>query len=420
MRGPFDTGRRGRAVVRASPAGPHPRLHPAPAAARDRARHRPGAHALPAAAGSTSPPARSARGGPACWPWSTSSRGSRSRPARGRSPSSRRGSRATNTAGSRTCATPASSCGGGCRRAPPIADATAPAGLGHAVAGHAGDLRPPRGPSLAPARRAGRCGAGRARPRRGARRARRPATGTGPCSTPSCAAPPDRLPVEVEEGLWDLVARGHRDRRRVPGRALVALGPPGVEVGASATSNGCAPGLRRAPTRREGGEGRWALLPAWRTPTTTRPRNAGRTGGRTAAGALGRRLLGPHGPREPGRAVARGGVGAAPARSPRLRAGRPLRDRLRRRAVRRCPKRSTSCAASGAANAAGRSCGSTPPTRSTWWASSSPGRASRPCARTRSPIATARPWRATTRAAAHRWPTPPGRGAGARGGSTSA
>ncbi|MHB8680927.1 MAG: Lhr family helicase, partial [Acidimicrobiales bacterium] len=69
-----------------------------------------------------------------------------------------------------------------------------------------------------------------------------------------------RLPVEVEEGLWDLVARGivtadgfqavrsllsarqawnRRHRQEVHRRA----------------------GGRRAPTLRQGGEGRWALLP---------------------------------------------------------------------------------------------------------------------------------------------------------------
>ena len=164
-----------------------------------------------------------------------------------------------------------------------------------------------------------------------------------------------RLPVEVEEGLWDLVARGHRHRRRVPGRALAALGTPERGSGASATSSGCALGARRAPTLARGGRGTLgaaAHVPARRA-TTIRPGDAGRAGGRAAAGPLGRGLLGPHGAREPGPAVARGGVGAAAARGTRPRARRPLRHRLRPASSTRCPRPSTSCGGSGAASAHG-------------------------------------------------------------------
>jgi len=70
-----------------------------------------------------------------------------------------------------------------------------------------------------------------------------------------------RLPVEVEEGLWDLVARG----------IVTADGFQAVRSLLSAREawrrrhrqeQRMRIGARRAPTWREGGEGRWALLPA--------------------------------------------------------------------------------------------------------------------------------------------------------------
>jgi ATP-dependent helicase Lhr and Lhr-like helicase len=70
-----------------------------------------------------------------------------------------------------------------------------------------------------------------------------------------------RLPVEVEEGLWDLVARG----------LVTADGFQAVRALLSARQSfrrrqrheqRLRAGIRRAPARREGGEGRWALLPA--------------------------------------------------------------------------------------------------------------------------------------------------------------
>jgi ATP-dependent Lhr-like helicase len=69
-----------------------------------------------------------------------------------------------------------------------------------------------------------------------------------------------RLPVEVEEGLWDLVARG----------IVTADGFQAVRSLLSARDSWrrrqrheqrLRTGARRAPTWREGGEGRWALLP---------------------------------------------------------------------------------------------------------------------------------------------------------------
>jgi ATP-dependent Lhr-like helicase len=69
-----------------------------------------------------------------------------------------------------------------------------------------------------------------------------------------------RLPVEVEEGLWDLVARG----------IVTADGFQAVRSLLSARQawkrrqrheQRLRTGVRRSPTWREGGEGRWALLP---------------------------------------------------------------------------------------------------------------------------------------------------------------
>ena len=47
----------------------------------------------------------------------------------------------------------------------------------------------------------------------------------GACFRPELATLAGRLPAEVDEGLWDLVARGIVDRRRLLGRAVAALGP---------------------------------------------------------------------------------------------------------------------------------------------------------------------------------------------------
>ena len=77
-----------------------------------------------------------------------------------------------------------------------------------------------------------------------------------------------RLPVEVEEGLWDLVARG----------IVTADGFQAVRSLLSARQawkrrqrheQRLRAGVRRAPTWREGGEGRWALLPADETDIET-------------------------------------------------------------------------------------------------------------------------------------------------------
>ena len=113
LQGRFDPALRRRPVVRPTAPGPDPRLHPAQAPPGDRAGHGPGLHAFPpplAARGARRP---SARDGPGSWPWSISSRASRSPPGPGRRPSSRPGSRATSPAGWRISASRASSSGAG-------------------------------------------------------------------------------------------------------------------------------------------------------------------------------------------------------------------------------------------------------------------------------------------------------------------
>ncbi|HXQ62078.1 MAG TPA: DEAD/DEAH box helicase [Acidimicrobiales bacterium] len=69
-----------------------------------------------------------------------------------------------------------------------------------------------------------------------------------------------RLPVEVEEGLWDLVARGIVTADGFQAvRSLLSARQAWKRRHRHEQHNRL--GARRAPTWREGGEGRWALLP---------------------------------------------------------------------------------------------------------------------------------------------------------------
>jgi ATP-dependent Lhr-like helicase len=70
-----------------------------------------------------------------------------------------------------------------------------------------------------------------------------------------------RLPVEVEEGLWDLVARGIVTSDGFQAvRSLLSARQAWKRRQRHEQRNRL--GSRRAPTWREGGEGRWSLLPA--------------------------------------------------------------------------------------------------------------------------------------------------------------
>ena len=301
MRGRFDPAldvpdRPVRPVVRPPSAGPDPRLHPAPPpcarSSRSRAQD---LDAVPPAVAARGPRGPSARAGPGSWPSSTSSRGSRSPPGPGRRPSSPPGSSSyqgawledlclsgelvwgrlalrpptpTGRVGRRGSATPS--------RATPVTFALRD-DLPWLLQAARGDALPPE-----PAHGAG------------ARRPRRPPTVRGACSTPSCGDATGRLPVEVEEGLWDLVARGivtadgfqavrsllsarqawkRRHRQRAPGGRGAGGGPrPGARAARG--------GGRSCPKPDPDDEPDWP----------------GRAGGRAAAGPVGRGLLGPHGP----------------------------------------------------------------------------------------------------------------------------
>ena len=134
-----------------------------------------------------------------------------------------------------------------------------------------------------------------------------------------------RLPEDVERGLWDGVARGlltsdgfgavrSRVDRLAPGRLAPLL-----------------PAAARRPER-DRGSGRWSLVSdARRRPRPRRARGGGR---RAVAAPLGRHLPRPRSPRLAAVPVARAAVGAPPARGPRPRAGRAVRQRVQRRAVR--------------------------------------------------------------------------------------
>ena len=320
MRGRFDAGVERRAVVR--PRGCWPASTPTPSTgcvARS-SPSPPRSSCGSCCSGSTSPPGPSARDGPASWPWSTSSRGSRSPPAPGRRPSSRPASRATSTAGSRTSACSGELVWGRLSPRPADAEDTPPAGIGHAVAGHAGHLRLREDlPWLLRAAR-GDARAVRARPRRGARRARRPADPGGhvPFRAPQRHRPPARRGGGRPVGPG---GPGHRHRRRVPGRPLAALGPPGLEAApaprTAAARRGAAPGPDLARGRR-GTVGAAAHgRPRRRRPTETL---AEQVAGQLLArwGVVFWDLMARG---EPGPAVARGGVGAAPARGPRCSSG---------------------------------------------------------------------------------------------------
>ena len=160
-----------------------------------------------------------------------------------------------------------------------------------------------------------------------------------------------RLPVEVEEGLWDLVARG----------IVTADGFQAVRSLLSARQawkrrhrhEQPQPTGRRAgvPTWREGGEGRWALLPrSPATPTTPTPwpsrwRDSSWPAGAWSSGTSwpgrtwpcrGVRWCGPCAASRPGASC---GAGASSPASPA--------------SSTRCPKRSTSCGGSAAPAATG-------------------------------------------------------------------
>ncbi len=179
----------------------------------------------------------------------------------------------------------------------------------------------------------GRRGAVRSRPT--ARRATcsTPCVAAGPCSTRSCAPPPvaSRSRWRKDCGTW---WRGASSPPTASRPCAPCSRPARRGSGASATSSDSVPGRAGRPRGARAARAGGRCCPSGGPDEDDRQRDTGRTGGRTAPGPMGRRLLGSHGAREPGPAVARGGMGAAPPRGPRPRARRPLRDGSGRRAVR--------------------------------------------------------------------------------------
>ena len=162
----------------------------------------------------------------------------------------------------------------------------------------------------------------------------------GACFATELAAATNRLPDDIERGLWDGVARGLLTSD--------GFGAIRARVDAGATASADARRLSRLlrgarPRRR--GAGRWSLVPATPTPATpTAPTDD------ELAEAVAELLLHRWGvvfrdlarPRLAAVPVARRAVGAAPARRPRARARRPLRQRVQRRAVRAARRPSSS------------------------------------------------------------------------------
>ncbi len=210
-------------------------------------------------------------------------------------------------------------------------------------------------------------------PRRPSRRSARrptcwPRSGPrGACFRPELAPLTGRLPAEVDEGLWDLVARGlvtadafsavrsllsarDRWRTRTLRRPSNRLAPPacpgrdghrGRPVVASARTRGSRP--------RDAGL-RFARLVHARSGQ----RGAGRGRGPPAPGALGCGGVGAVGARVLQGALARGRVGAPPDGGPRRRARRALRRRAWPASSTRCPRRWTTSAPCTAGRAEGK------------------------------------------------------------------
>ena len=131
----------------------------------------------------------------------------------------------------------------------------------------------------------------------------------GACFRPELAPVTGRLPAEVDEGLWDLVARGLVTADAFSAvRALLSARDRWRTRTVRRPSGRLA--RRRAPVGTGIGEGRWSLLPGpevlgragrRRRCAPARQRGAGRDGGAAAAGALGRSWPGSCGAGSPSR-----------------------------------------------------------------------------------------------------------------------
>ena len=145
---------------------------------------------------------------------------------------------------------------------------------------------------------------------------------------PDLAAATGRQPTEIEEALWEGVARGlvtadgfRAVRSLLTRRAAGQLRLRGVAPPAAARRPAHHQDRRPLVAAAAGGRG-------------LRPGRAGRGGRRAAGRPLGRGLPRPPGPGEHRGAMARGPVGVPPPGGPRPDPRRPVRQRLQRRAVR--------------------------------------------------------------------------------------
>ena len=160
----------------------------------------------------------------------------------------------------------------------------------------------------------------------------------GACFRPELAPLTGRLPAEVDEGLWDLVARGLVTADAFSAvRALLSARDRWRTRTVRRPSGRLA--RRRAPVGSGIGEGRWSLLPGpevlgdtgrGRRRAGAGQRGAGRGGGPSAPRALGRRRVGALGTRVVQGPLARGCLGSAPHGGARAR----TRGALRRRTLR--------------------------------------------------------------------------------------
>ena len=154
---------------------------------------------------------------------------------------------------------------------------------------------------------------------------------TGRCSGPIWPAVTGRLPGEVEEALWDGVARGLVTADGFRRRPVAAGSRPPRTAPAAAGLRRAAP-RARPPARRRPGR---ALVAAARPAAAGDDRGrAGRGRGRAAARPLGRGVPRPGRPGRTWRCRGASPVGPAPDGGPRHHPRRPVRHRVQRRAVR--------------------------------------------------------------------------------------
>ena len=342
-----------RPLVRPPSPGPAARRQPGSAPAADRAREHLRLRAVPHLLAARCQLEPRPRAGPACWPSSSSCRASRWRPASGSARCFRPGSPTTTPDGSTNCAWPARWPGPG---SPHARNASRRSTARAAPATRRGSSTPSPATPLAIVARQDL--AWMLAAVRGEKAPTEPTAGAsadllavlrqrGACFRSELAPASGRLSTEVDEGLWDLVARGivtadaFSAVRSLLSARLRQRRSQGSHRGAARRA---ALGRQRASVGTGIGEGRWSLLPdADETGTghaeRTAGRGVGRGGGLAAPGPVGRRGMGALGTRVLPGPLAGRRAGPPPAGGPRAGTGRSLRRRRLRRAVRHARSR---------------------------------------------------------------------------------